>query len=810
METLIQDAKFAFRLLLKDPGFTAIAVIVLALGIGANTAIFSVVDGVLLSPLPYGQADRLVNVFQKSSHFTRSSVSYLNFKDWRRDNKAFVRMAAFNWNGFSLTHPGLAEHVGGKNISTGFFATLGVKLQLGREFTPQEDHEGGPPVVIISNRLWRRRFGASPHAVGEAVALDGKAYTVVGVMPRGFRMRGRADVMAPLGQIDPALLRDRRINPGIQVIARMKTGVTLAQAQADMANVQRSLDQLYPKADQGIEANVISLKEVLVGWTSRTLWMLLGAVALVLLIACANVANLLLARSSARSREFAIRSALGADRPRVVRQLLTESVLLALAGGVVGLLVAFWGTKPVVAAVPGSLPRSHDIGLNLPVLFFTFAASMIVGVLFGLAPAMKHSNVSLQETLKEGGRTASGGRQRSQRALVIFQMALTIVLLVGAGLMIESVWRLNAVNPGFRPQRVLTFSVALSPASTETPNAIRTAYRQLIGRIQNIPGVQATAVTDLVPLEGSDDDIPFWIGSQTPTAWNKAPLTLFYCTSPGYLRAMGIPLLRGRFITNDDTPKSAHVVVIDRELAHRYFHGQDPVGQTLTLALLGKVRIVGVAGHVKHWSLAGGSADLVRNEAYLSFDQIPDQFMKTVSEGVTFIVRSQLPGGALIGSVKRAVFGGGNDQPVYDVQTMNEIVSESIADRRFPMLLLGIFAVLALVLAAVGIYGVISYSTSRRTHEIGIRMALGARRGDVLKLVVRQGAMLALSGIAVGLVSAVALSRFLSKLLFGVKPTDPVIYTVVSLSLLAVALAACFIPARRAAATDPVDALRYE
>ncbi len=810
MERLFQDLKFGLRLLLKDRGFTAIAIIALALGIGANTAIFSVVEGVLLRPLPYSHADRLVNVFQKSSHFTRSSVSYLNFKDWRRYNKAFIRMAAFNWADFNLTHPGPVEHVGGKNISAGFFATLGVKLQLGREFTSQEDHQGGPPVAIISNKLWRHRFGASPQVLGQSITLDGKAYSIVGVLPKGFEMRGRADIMAPLGQGSPALLDDRRISPGIQVMARMKPGLTLAQAQADMANVQRRLDQLYPKADQGLEANVVSLKEVLVGWASRTLWMLLGAVALVLLISCANVANLLLARSSARSREFAIRTALGAGRPRVVRQLFTESVLLALAGGVLGLLLAFLGTKPVVAAVPGSLPRSGDIGLNLPVLLFTFAVSMTVGVLFGLAPALKNSQVRFHETLKEGGRTVSGGRQRSQRALVIFQMALTVVLLVGAGLMIESVWRLSGVNPGFRPQHALTFSVALSPASTETPNAIRTAYRQLIDRIESIPGVKATAVTDLVPLEGNDDDIPFWTGSETPTAWNKAPLTLFYCTSSSYLRAMGIPLLRGRFITKDDTAHSAHVVVIDRELASRYFHGQDPVGQSLTLALLGKAQIVGVAGHVKHWSLAGGSADLVRNEIYIPFDQIPDPFMKTVSGSVTFIVRSRLPVDALVRAVRSAVFGSGNNQPVYNVQTMSEIVSDSIADRRFPMLLLGIFAGLALALAAVGIYGVISYSTSRRTHEIGIRMALGAQRRDVLKLVVRQGGALALWGIAVGVGAALALARFLSKLLFGVTATDPATYTVVALSLLAVALAACYLPARRAAEIDPVDALRYE
>ncbi len=810
MGAIIQDVRYGLRMLSRSPGFTAVAVITLALGIGANTAIFSVVEGVLLSPLPYAQPDRLANVYESNAHFDQMSVSYLNFKDWRRDARSFESMAAYQYADYNLTSPGQPEHTEGKNVSAGFFSLLGVKLRLGREFSPQEDQQGGAPVAIISNSLWEKRFGGSPNAVGEVVKLDGRDYTVIGVLPQGFRLHGDAQVYIPLGQGDPVMLNNRKVSPGIKVIARLKPGVTLAQAQSEMANIERRLDRLYPDADEGLGTGVVPLKQDIVGDVGATLLMLLGAVGLVLLIACANVANLLLARATARDREFAIRSALGANRGRVVRQLLTESVLLAVAGGGLGLLVASWGVQPVLAAVPGSLPRSENIGLNVPVLLFTLAVAVAVGILFGLAPALKSSKANLQEALKEGGRTSSTGRHRTQKVLVVFQMALTLMLLVAAGLMFRTIQRLWDVNPGFDAHNVLTFSVGLSPSLTQTASGTRIAYRQLLDRLGNIPGVRSAGLTDLVPLDGNDSELPFWPGSERPASFQKAAWSLFYITTPDYLRAMGIPLLRGRYFTANDTTKSPTVVVIDSALAQKFFPKQDPVGQTLTLGLLGRVRIIGVAGHVKHWGLAADASAKIRSELYFSIFQVPDQYMKAASNGFIVVMNTRSDPMSVIPAARQAVYGTGRDQPVYNIRTMQEIVSASMSSRRFPMLLLGSFAALALALASVGLYGVISYSVSQRAHEIGIRMALGAQKGEILRMVIGQGLKLATAGVAAGIIGALALTRLLSSLLYGIKADDPETFLVIVFVLIGVAVLACYIPARRATKVDPVVALRYE
>ena len=804
----------ACRSLRKSPGFTAAAVLTLALGIGANTAIFSVVEGVVLAPLPYAEPDRLVMVQEISLTLKRDmSVSYPDFRDWQRNARAFQQMAVLRWQDYNLTSPGTPEHLNGKGISWGFFSTLGVKLTLGRDFAREEDQSGGAPAVIVSNRLWRNRFAGSAEALGRSITLDGSNYTVVGVLPSAFRLFGNeADVYTPLGQGDPLIIDDRTIHPGIGCIARLRPGVTVAQARADMGAVQDRLNQTYPAADRGLGADVAPLKQEMVGDVSRTLLMLLGAVGLVLLIACANVANLLLTRSVARSREFAIRSALGASRGDIAGQLLAESVLLSLASGSLGLVAAKLGAGPALAALAGNLPRSENIGVNLPVLLFTLGISITVGILFGLAPALKSSSTDLQASLKEGGRGSAGGHHRAQHVLVVVQMAMTLVLLTGASLLFRTIHNLWEVNPGFNTQSIITFKVGLSASVTKTPSTTRIAYQQLTERIRQISGVEAADLTVLVPLSREGNAGPFLTGSEAPTSMSEAPRANFYWTGPDYVRTMEIPILRGRFFTPDDTTKSAPVVVIDSVLAHTYFPDTEPVGRTIIIPHWGAARVVGVAGHVRHWGMDDADR-YTQNQIYASFYQLLDEWVPLFQRNVTITVRTPLPLAAVMPAIKAVVYGVGGGQPVYNVRTMRELVSESMTSQRFPMILLAAFAVLALLLASVGIYGVVSYSMAQRVREIGIRMALGAVNWDVLRMVIGQGLRLALAGVAAGAVVSFVLARVLSsfsQLLYGVRAMDPLTFIAVSLVLISAALLACYIPARRAIGLDPTIALRHE
>jgi predicted permease len=810
---LSKDLRHGLRMFPRDPGFTSTAVLTLALGIGANTAIFSVFYGAILAPLPYRDAQRLVMIQERSLTLDREmSVSYLDLRDWQRGAREFEQMAAFRFQGYNLVNPGTPEHLAGDQVSAGFFSLLGVKPALGRDFAASEDNLGGAPVAILSNHLWRERFGSNADALGKAVTLDGTDYTIVGVLPGSFHLIGDdGDIYTPLGQGNPLWKNDRTSHPGILCIARLRNGVSISRAAAEMAAIQNELNRLYPSADRGLGTGVVPMKQEFMQDSSGTLWMLLAAVGLVLLIACANVANLLLARSAGRAREFAVRAALGAGRGRIVRQLITESVLLAVAGGAVGVIAAAFALKPMLAAMPG-LPEGANIEINFPVLLFALGVSLLVGILFGLAPAIQSSAADIEGTLRQGSRGSSGVHQRAQSTLVIVQVALTLVLLSGASLLLRTMYNLSSANPGFDTQHVITFKVGLSAAATKTGPTIRTAYQQLIERIRRIPGVRAADLTTLVPLSNLANAGPFWVGAQQPSYTSEAPRALYYETYPDYLQVMKLPLLRGRYFTPQDTTESEPVIVIDSVLAHAYFRDRDPLGQILTVGHWRPAKIVGVVAHVRHWGL--GDPDLyTQNQIYISFNQLADEWVPLFNASVTLVVNTPLEVASVMPAIRAEVYGTGSGQPVYSVRTMQEFARQSMAPQRFAMILLAGFAVLALLLASVGIYGLISYWVAQRVHEIGIRMALGAERHSVLRMVMGHGVRLAVAGLAIGVIGALALTRLLSsfsKLLYGVGGNDPLTFAAVSVALMGVAVLACYIPARRATRTDPAVALRCE
>ncbi|HWR54382.1 MAG TPA: ABC transporter permease [Bryobacteraceae bacterium] len=820
MLALIQDLRYGLRMLAKNPGFAAVAVIALALGIGANTAIFSVVNGVLLRPLPYHEPDRLVRLSENSPDFATMSVAYPNFVDWRDQNGSFRGLAALRWEDYDVTGEGQPEHLSGKMVSADFFRVLGISPVLGRDFDARADRLGAPPVVLIGGGLWSRRFGSSPAVPGKQLMLNGRSYTIAGVVPDGFQFEGKADVYTLLEQWDDILARSREMHPGIYVVGRLKPGVTQIQAQSEMSAIASRLAEAYPKSNSRHGINIAPLRNEIVGNVRPRLLVLLGAVGFVLLIACANVANLLLARFTRRQKEIALRSALGAGRGRVIRQLLTESVVLALAGGVAGLAIARWGTQALLAAVPGGLPRMENIGVDGSVLAFTLGVSLLTGIVFGLAPALQVGVTDLHETLQEGSRGSSTGHRRLRNLLVVSEVAAALVLLAGAGLMLRTIWSLGRINPGFDPGHVLTFSVGRPPANTSSSDRILQTLEQTVERIQSTPGVKKAGVSTLIPLTGRDNEIPFYVnGRPRPTSQGDMSWALLYATDPGYLKAMDIPLLRGRYIGPQDMHRGSHVAVIDEVMARTVFPNEDPLGKSILVADLSgslgpelavPMEIVGVVGHVSHWGLASDAGARVRSELYLPLSQIPDQFMKDMAASSVFVVRTGTDPLAMLAAVRGAVLDAGNDQPVYGVRTMDQIVSASIADRRFSMLLLGIFAGLALLLAGVGIYGVISYTVAQRTREIGIRMALGAGQADVLKVVVAQGMLPVLAGLAIGLAASFGLTRLMAGMLYGVSAGDPVTFIGVALVLAAVALIATLVPARRATRVAPVVALRYE
>jgi predicted permease len=810
-EQFLADLRFGIRALRNHPAFAIIAVSTLALGIGANTAIFSVVEGVVLAALPYPQPDRLVMVLQSRPTLKQLGISYPDFQDWQRGARSFEQMAALTWRSYDLIGPGTSEHLTGMEVSSGFFATLGVKPVLGREFSPSEDRPNEARTVVISDRLWKDRFASNPAALGKTINLDGADYTIIGILPPKFHLWSDADVYTSLGQGEPLLYHDRTIH-SLTCIARLRPAVSIGHAHGELDAVQANLDRLYPAADRNLATNIEPLKQSIVGDVGGTLLLLLGAVGIVLLIASTNVANLLLARSAARTREFAIRSALGASRARMVRQLLTESVLLALSGGLLGLIVGILGVRLVLVRFPEILPRSENIHLDTPVLLFAFGISLVVGILFGLAPALNGSSGCVHGSLKAAERGSTGAQPRAQNILVIIQMALTLVLLVASGLLLRTILRLWNVNPGFNRQHVITFKVGLSPSLTTTAASTRTAYRQLLDRIREIPGVQAADFTNVVPLSENDNGGPFWVGAQQSTSMQDAPHSLYFETGPDYLQAMQIPLLRGRFFSPADTSESEPVVVIDSVLAHTYFPHKDPVGQLITVAHWRTARVIGVVSHVRHWGL-GDAGNYNPSQIYISFYQLSDEWIPTFARDLSLAVRTPLDVASIMPAIRNVVYGTGKDQPIYSVQTLQQIASDSMAPQRLPMILLGAFAVLALLVASVGIYGVISYSVSQRTREIGIRMAVGAERRDVLRMILGQGLRLVVAGVLIGAGVAFLLARLVSafsRLLYGVRASDPVTFMAVLFLLVGVSVLACYFPARRASRLDPTAALKYE
>jgi predicted permease len=789
----------------------------LALGIGANTAIFSVLEGVVLDPLPYHQPDRLVVVllFNRSLGYA-TYLSYPDFLDWQRNSRSFERIAAIASEGFDLTSPGAPEHVDGKEVSSSFFSTLGVRFALGQDLSPEEDEAGGTPAVVISHHLWHDRFGESPAAVGKNLTLNGVDHTIVGVLRPDFRFGDRqADVYTPIARRNPLYMSDRTVHD-ILCVARLRPEVSIGQALAEMNTVQEHIDELNPTTERGQGAYVIPLKKSLVGDVGGTILLLLGAVGLVLLIATANVANLLLARSAARAREFAIRLALGASRAQIMRQLIAESLQLSFIGGLLGLAIAKWGVEIVLAVAPRSVARSENIGVNTPVLLYTLGVSVIVGIVFGLIPALQSAKTDVQMVLAERGRGTVGGHQRIQNVLAVLQVALALVLLTGGSLLFRTIRNLWTVNPGFNPQKVLTFQIGLSPTAASTPSRIRIAYQSLVERIRQIPGIEAADITALVPLGQAYNEGPFWVGPHQPASMAEIPRAIYYPTGPGYVGTMQIPLLSGRLLSPADNPNSQVVILVDSLLARRFFPGQNPVGHTITIPHWGEARniaarIVGVVGHVEHYGLDASVGE--KPQLYYSFYQLPDEAVPVFRSEVAVAVRTPLKLASVMPAIRNAVRQAGSDQPVYNVRTMLDLVSGSMERQRFPMILLVAFAALALLLAWVGIYGVISYSTARRANEIGIRIALGAVKCDVLRLVVGRGLRLAVIGVAIGTGASLLLAKVVSSfsnLLYGVRASDPTILAAVSILLILAAGVACYIPARRAANLDPTVALRRE
>jgi putative ABC transport system permease protein len=805
VEEMWQDLRYGARKLRKSPGFALVAITTLALGIGANTAIFSVVNAVLLRPLPFDRPEQLVRVFGTSarrSSFSRPH-SYLNFSDLRAQNQTFEAMAAYSGSTSALSGADAPEQIEGVVASGDIFRVLGTKPLLGRLLAPEDERPGGSTAVVISHGLWQRRFGSDPNIVGRVIRLDGREREIVGVTPADFRfdfVTGAADFWRPINPSQSEYQQRGAIF--LDAIGRLKPGVSTAQAGADLGVVASRLSEQYQDSNTGIGVRIAPAQEELVGEMRPTLLLLLGAVGFVLLIACANVANLLLARSAGRQREIAVRSALGAWRGRIVRQLLTESVLLAFAGGLLGLLFAVWGVKLLSAFVPEDVPRFGETSIDLRVLVFTLAASVLTGLLFGVAPALQSSRFELNEALKEGGRSNTDGlgRKRVRSLLIVSEVAISLVLLVGAGLLVKSFVKLRNTDPGFDPGNTLTASISLASVRYDTDEKIADFYRRLVERVRAMPGVESAGAVTPLPLSDNSMSFSFSVVGQPPLPPGQRQSASARIVTPDYFRAQRVPLRKGRVFTDDDKAGAPGAIIVNEAFARRYLPGVEPLGQRLHASVNDiEGEIVGVVGDIRGASLARpGTPEYYIPEATAAFNDM------------SLVVRTTGDPAPLTPALRQAVAEMDKDQPLYEVRTMESLVARSVARQRFSMTLIGVFAALAMVLAAVGVFSVMSSLVAQRTHEIGVRMALGARQRDILSMVVRHGAMLTLVGIATGVVASFVFMRLMSSLLYEVSATDPVIYVGITVLLAAVALLACYVPARRATKVDPLIALRHE
>jgi putative ABC transport system permease protein len=813
MEKLIQDLRYGIRTILKQPGFTAIAVMALALGIGANTAIFSVVNAVLLRPLPFANPNGIMMVYNTAEKEDSFSVTYPDFIDWRENQQSFQQLAAYSTRDFTLTGTGDPVRLRGAMVTSELFPILGVQPKLGRFFRPEED-KPDVRVAILSHRMWQEHFASDPGICEKTIQLHGQSFNVAGVMPKGFAFPVQNDPVidfwttTSILQEGAAPLTVQRGNHALNVIARLKEGVTIEQAQSDMSGIVNALGNQYPDTNAQFGVRVALLHKDLVRDIRPALLILFGAVGCVLLIACANVANLLLARATTRHKEIAIRTALGASRLRVVRQLLTESLLLSIFGGALGLLLAWWGTELLVALVPKGLPRADEISLDASVLGFTTLIALATGIFFGIAPALQISKTELTQTLKEGGRTSGDGAQRNRvrSILVVSEVAIALILLVGAGLLINSFLRLQKVNPGFDTNNVLSFRIGLPDSRYPQSQQKIDFYKQLASRIESLPGVKSVGYVNALPFSGQGGDVGFAIEGEPINAAQPFPYDADYRTiSQGYFNAMGIEFLEGRDFEERDDLQSNPVVIINETLAKRFFPNQNPLGKRINPSFAVDRRgilmreIVGVVRSFKHSSLSAEN----KPELYIAYKQNP-------RPTAMMVARTTGDPTNLISTVRNEVKALDSTLAIYSVRTLDQYLAASVAQPRFNTLLLGIFAVVALILTSVGLYGVMSYTVTQRTRELGIRMALGAKPGDVLKLILKQGMGLTITGVVLGLAGAFALTRVAESLLFGVSATDPLTFLVVSTFLLGVALVACLVPARRATKTDPMVALRYE
>jgi len=806
MDKLFGDVKYAVRNLIKRPGFTVIAVATLALGIGANSAIFSAINALLLKPLPFPEQDRIMTVWDMnpSRGVEHNEVSMANYLDWRQQNQSFENLALYRWWSANLTGVETPERVQGFLVTGNFIDVLGTKPIMGRGFTDEENEPGKDGVAIITYSLWQRRFGADPNILNKTITLNTITRTIVGVMPPHFNFPKGGEVYAPLA-LTPEM-KNSRGNHSYYVVGRLKPGATQESAQADLTNIAGRLEKQYADTNAGLTASVIPVLKDTVRKYDQALWVMMGAVAFVLLIACANVANLMLARASGRQKEIALRAALGASRWRIVRQLLTESLLVALLGGALGVLIAFWGIDLLRGANPGDAakyaPGWDQLGLNFPVLAFTIGISLLSGLVFGLAPSVQVSKPNLNSALKEGGRQGHGGSNRLRSSLVVFEIALSLILLVGAGLLVRSFLSLLKTNPGFNPDHLMTMNLVLPAAKYKNETQRAAFYSDLVQRVQTVPGVQSAAMVNYIPLGGSNSSDSFLVeGVPEPAAGQEYDGRYRVCT-PDYFQTMGIPILKGRYFSAQDTAGSTPVAIVNETMARTHWVYGDALGKRFRFyGPLEKnpwIEIVGIVQDVRH--------DLnisITPEYYLPHAQDP-------WSGMVLVARTQVDPASMAGALRQQVWAIDKDQPVFDLKTMDEVRSQSVAVYSFSSVMLGIFAGVALLLASVGIYGVMAFAVTQRTQEIGIRMALGARTPDVLRLVLRHGMAMALIGIAIGLAGAWALTRFLSKLLVGVTSTDLLTFTIVTLSLLMAALLACYLPARKATKVDPLVALRYE